>query len=140
MSRAQTCEIDLHVHILSSSDFDSILLPIQEGHMYICLCCAYSSLPYASSTSESPVSGLHHSHPASDTFARQQRQKVKLGREAVQEQARIHGGLLALRSLMRKYEFRHDDEEGTGRPAVVNASFPVLLHIFQVDPGWQLQF
>ncbi|KAK9813831.1 hypothetical protein WJX73_000701 [Symbiochloris irregularis] len=48
-----------------------------------------------------------------------------------QEQARIHGGLLALRSLMRKYEFRHDDEDGAGRAAVVGSAFPVLLHIFQ---------
>ena len=49
-----------------------------------------------------------------------------------QEQARIYGGLFALRILMRKYEFRQDDEDQTSRTAVISSTFPLLLHIFQV--------
>eukprot|EP00884_Botryococcus_braunii_P004058 jgi/Botrbrau1/13653/Bobra.0292s0003.1 len=43
----------------------------------------------------------------------------------------LHGGLAAMRVLARKYEFRDEDE----RPAlnqIVNATFPPLLHIFQM--------
>lgn len=49
----------------------------------------------------------------------------------MQEQTRIHGGLFTLRILMRKYEFRQDDEDSASRTAVITSTFPLLLHIFQ---------
>ena len=51
-----------------------------------------------------------------------------------QDQQRISGALYALRFLARKYEFRDEEERGP-LEAVVNATFPVLLQIFQVG-GW----
>ena len=58
---------------------------------------------------------------------------------ALQDQARISGALFVLRFLARKYEFRGgSDEEGDERApleAIVNATFPVLLQIFQVWVG-----
>lgn len=39
-----------------------------------------------------------------------------------------------LRFLARKYEFR-DEEERAPLEAVINATFPILLHIFQVGAG-----
>jgi hypothetical protein len=55
-----------------------------------------------------------------------------------QDQQRISGALYALRFLARKYEFRDEEERGP-LEAVVNATFPVLLQIFQVG-GWLLCF
>ena len=49
----------------------------------------------------------------------------------VQEQARLHSALCALRVLARKYEFR-DETERAPMGAVVEATFPSLLRIFQV--------
>eukprot|EP00879_Flechtneria_rotunda_P022091 GHRR01023309.1.p1 GENE.GHRR01023309.1~~GHRR01023309.1.p1 ORF type:complete len:1020 (+),score=395.54 GHRR01023309.1:417-3476(+) len=46
------------------------------------------------------------------------------------EEARMHGGLLVLRVLARKYEFR-DDEERAPLTAIINSSFPVLLALMQ---------
>lgn len=43
----------------------------------------------------------------------------------------MSGALCVLRFLARKYEFR-DEEERAPLEAVVNATFPSLLHIFQV--------
>lgn len=48
-----------------------------------------------------------------------------------QDQARVSGALCVLRFLARKYEFR-DEEERAPLEAVVNATFPSLLHIFQM--------
>ena len=42
----------------------------------------------------------------------------------------MHGGLLALRLLARKYEFR-DEEERAPLDGVITTSFPLLLHIFR---------
>ncbi|KAL4855989.1 Importin beta-like SAD2 [Chlorella vulgaris] len=47
------------------------------------------------------------------------------------DQARISGALCVLRFLARKYEFR-DEEERAPLEAVINATFPILLHIFQM--------
>lgn len=55
---------------------------------------------------------------------------------AVQEQARLHSALCALRVLARKYEFR-DETERAPMGAVVEATFPSLLAIFQVG-AWTL--
>ena len=48
-----------------------------------------------------------------------------------QEQARLHAALAALRILARKYEFK-DEEERSPLGGVVDATFPLLLPIFQV--------
>jgi hypothetical protein len=53
---------------------------------------------------------------------------------AMQEQARLYGGLYALRILTRKYEFR-DDEERVPLGSIVDSTFPGLLRIFQVCSG-----
>ncbi|GFH09662.1 ARM repeat-containing protein [Haematococcus lacustris] len=51
---------------------------------------------------------------------------------ASQEPLRVHGGLYALRLVVRKYEMRDSKgEEADTQAALVNATFPVLLHIFQ---------
>ena len=54
----------------------------------------------------------------------------------MQEQARLHSALYALRVLARKYEFR-DETERAPMGAVVEATFPSLLRIFQV---WRRPF
>ncbi len=48
-----------------------------------------------------------------------------------QEQARLHAALSALRILARKYEFK-DEEDRAPLASVVDATFPLLLPIFQV--------
>ncbi|EFJ51590.1 hypothetical protein VOLCADRAFT_79706 [Volvox carteri f. nagariensis] len=45
-------------------------------------------------------------------------------------QSRVHGGLLALRLLARKYEFR-DEEERAPLEGIITTAFPLLLHIFR---------
>ncbi|KAG2439798.1 hypothetical protein HYH02_010433 [Chlamydomonas schloesseri] len=52
------------------------------------------------------------------------------GNLSAQDQVRVHGGLLALRLLARKYEFR-DEEERAPLDGVIATSFPLLLHIFR---------
>ena len=51
-----------------------------------------------------------------------------------QDQQRIRGALVALRFLARKFEFRDEEERGP-LEGVVNATFPLLLQIFQVRCG-----
>eukprot|EP00878_Enallax_costatus_P046967 GHUV01057304.1.p1 GENE.GHUV01057304.1~~GHUV01057304.1.p1 ORF type:complete len:796 (+),score=306.27 GHUV01057304.1:175-2562(+) len=46
------------------------------------------------------------------------------------DHGRMYGGLLVLRVLTRKYEFR-DDEERAPLGPIINASFPVLLSLMQ---------
>ena len=48
-----------------------------------------------------------------------------------QEHARLYGGLLLLRLLSRKYEFK-DEDEREPLAHLVSATFPPLLSIFQV--------
>ncbi len=48
----------------------------------------------------------------------------------MQEEARVQGGLYALRILVRKYEFRDEEDRATVND-IVKLSFPILLHIFQ---------
>ncbi len=47
-----------------------------------------------------------------------------------QDQTRVHGGLVALRLLARKYEFR-DEEERAPLDGIIGSTFPLLLHIFR---------
>ncbi len=49
----------------------------------------------------------------------------------VQEQQRLYGALFALRILTRKYEFK-DEEDRVPLGTLVDATFPILLRIFQV--------
>lgn len=49
---------------------------------------------------------------------------------APQDQGRVYGGLLALRLLTRKYEFRDEEERGP-LEGVITTAFPMLLHIFR---------
>ncbi|KXZ43736.1 hypothetical protein GPECTOR_81g184 [Gonium pectorale] len=49
---------------------------------------------------------------------------------SAQDQVRVHGALLALRLLARKYEFR-DEEERAPLDGIIASAFPLLLHIFQ---------
>lgn len=42
----------------------------------------------------------------------------------------MHGGLVALRLLARKYEFR-DEEERAPLDGIIGTTFPLLLHIFR---------
>ncbi len=49
----------------------------------------------------------------------------------MQEQQRLYGGLLMVRLLARKYEFK-DDDEREPLAHIVSATFPALLAIFQV--------
>ncbi|KAK9818968.1 hypothetical protein WJX74_009075 [Apatococcus lobatus] len=46
-----------------------------------------------------------------------------------QDQAHIHGALIVLRCLARKYEFK-DEEERQPLVAIVNGTFPTLMQIF----------
>eukprot|EP00878_Enallax_costatus_P038160 GHUV01043324.1.p1 GENE.GHUV01043324.1~~GHUV01043324.1.p1 ORF type:complete len:672 (+),score=261.35 GHUV01043324.1:958-2973(+) len=55
---------------------------------------------------------------------------VLLSRLPTQDHGRMYGGLLVLRVLTRKYEFR-DDEERAPLGPIINASFPVLLSLMQ---------
>lgn len=48
----------------------------------------------------------------------------------LQEQQRLYGALFALRILTRKYEFK-DEEERAPLGTLVDATFPILLQIFQ---------
>lgn len=48
----------------------------------------------------------------------------------LQEQQRLYGALFALRILTRKYEFK-DEEERAPLGTLVDATFPILLRIFQ---------
>ena len=50
----------------------------------------------------------------------------------VQDQAHIHGALIVLRCLARKYEFK-DEEEREPLAAIVNGTFPTLMQIFLVS-------
>lgn len=50
---------------------------------------------------------------------------------SMQEQQRLYGGLLMVRLLARKYEFK-DDDEREPLAHIVSATFPALLAIFQV--------
>ncbi|GIL84239.1 hypothetical protein Vretimale_15865 [Volvox reticuliferus] len=52
------------------------------------------------------------------------------GNLSAQDQARVYGGLLALRLLARKYEFR-DEEERAPLEGIITTAFPLLLHIFR---------
>ncbi|GLC37117.1 hypothetical protein PLESTB_000981600 [Pleodorina starrii] len=52
------------------------------------------------------------------------------GNLSAQDQLRVHGGLLALRLLARKYEFR-DEEERAPLEGIITTAFPLLLHIFR---------
>lgn len=52
------------------------------------------------------------------------------GNLASQDQTRVHGGLVALRLLARKYEFR-DEEERAPLDGIIGTTFPLLLHIFR---------
>ena len=55
-----------------------------------------------------------------------------------QEQARLHAALAALRILARKYEFKDEDERAP-LASIVDATFPLLLPIFQV-PSVELDY
>ena len=48
-----------------------------------------------------------------------------------QDHAHVYGGLLALRVLARKYEFKQTEQRDV-LATIVNATFPQLLAIFQV--------
>lgn len=51
----------------------------------------------------------------------------------MQDQAHIHGALIVLRCLARKYEFK-DEEERQPLAAMVNSTFPTLMQTFLVRP------
>ena len=56
------------------------------------------------------------------------------GWAAEQDHAHVYGGLLALRVLARKYEFKQTEQRDV-LASIVNATFPQLLVIFQVRPA-----
>ena len=57
---------------------------------------------------------------------------------ASQDPQSLHGGLVALRILTRKYEFRTEDDKGP-LLEIVDASFTLVLQLFQVsNSAWTL--
>ena len=48
-----------------------------------------------------------------------------------QDNGRIHGGLLALRLITKKYEFRDHEDARKVKTEVVEAVFPFILQVFQ---------
>ena len=56
----------------------------------------------------------------------------------LQDQAHIHGALIVLRCLARKYEFK-DEDERQPLAAIVNGTFPTLMQIFMVESIWKLK-
>ena len=50
----------------------------------------------------------------------------------MQDPQSLHGGLVALRILTRKYEFRTEDDKGP-LLEIVDATFTLVLQLFQVS-------